>query len=135
MQPTLKMMTEVKSDMKSNEQSQVYKLSTPMQIREVTLNIHDARGSKKVSEVSIYINNSQTAELSAIKRDKSAWTFIKTMKVNDFGNDNRCKFPVPITVVNLMFEFHVVQSNRTTTSVAKPYNSYSNPYGKFYLKF
>jgi hypothetical protein len=88
--------------MKSNEQSVVYKFSTPMQIRAVSLNIVDPKGNKRVDEVSIFINNSHTAELSAIKRDKAAWTFITTMKISEYSSEpNRCKFPVPITACNI----------------------------------
>lgn len=121
---------DIKSDMKSNDQSQVYKLSSPMKIKEIILNAYDLKGTKRVSEVSIYTNNSQKVDLSAIKRDKSVWTFIMTMKVSEGKGEKKCKFPVPITACNLMFEFHVVNSNKTTTSSTS--NPYSNPYGGGY---
>lgn len=93
----MQLINDIKSDIKSNEQSQVYKLSTPMCIKEVIMNTYDLKGTKRVNEVSIYTNNSQNAELSAIKRDKSVWTFITTMKVSEEKGEKRCKFPVPIT--------------------------------------
>lgn len=129
----MQLINDIKSDIKSNEQSQVYKLSTPMCIKEVIMNTYDLKGTKRVNEVSIYTNNSQNAELSAIKRDKSVWTFITTMKVSEEKGEKRCKFPVPITACNLMFEFHVVNSNRTMTmSGGQRSNPYSNPYGGGY---
>lgn len=125
-------LSDIKSDVKSNEQSQVYKLSTPMQIKEIILNASDLRGTKRVNEVSIYTNNSQNAELSAIKRDKSAWTFIMTMKVSEDKGEKKCKFPVPITACNLMFELHIVQLNKTmTTSSSRNRGYHSNPYGDY----
>jgi hypothetical protein len=55
-----------------------------------------------------------------------------TMKVNDEKGEKKCRFPVPITACNLMFEFHVVKSNRTSISANKPHPLYSNPYGGGY---
>jgi hypothetical protein len=93
----LQNINDIKTEMKSNEQSQVYKLASAMAIKEVSLNMYELKGSMRVSEVSIYTNCSQTADLSAIKRDKSVWTFIMTMKVNEEKGDKKCRFPVPIT--------------------------------------
>jgi hypothetical protein len=126
----LQNVNDIKNEMKSNEQSQVYKLISPMAIKEVILNMHELKGTKRVSEVSIYVNTNQKADLSAIKRDKSVWTYIMTMKVTEERGDKKCKFPVPITACNLMFEFHVVKSNKTSISAGSA--SYSNPYGSGY---
>ena len=52
-------------------------------------------------------------------------------KIKEYSSEHKCKFLVPITACNLMFEFDVVQINKTTVSNARPgYNSYSNHYGK-----
>ena len=95
-------MNDIKLEKKSNEQSQVYKLSSPMQIREIVLSTFDIRGTKRVNEVSIYTNNNWNAELSTIKREKTAWIFKITMKVNE-GKGGKIMFPIPITSWNLMF--------------------------------
>ena len=128
-------MNDVKSDSKYNEQSLVYKLSTPMKIKEVLMNTYELKGTRNVNEVSIYMNNSQKDELSAIKRDKSVWTFITTMKVTEGKGEKKCKFSVPITACNLMFEFHVVNSNKTTTSSGNSKNPYSDPFNSNYESF
>lgn len=129
---SLQNVNDIKTEMKSNEQSQVYKLASAMAIKEVSLNMYELKGSMRVNEVSIYTNCSQTADLSAIKRDKSVWTFIMTMKVSEEKGEKKCRFPVPITACNLMFEFHVVKSNKTSVSANKPDPLYSNPYGGGY---
>ena len=102
-----------------------------MQIREIVLSTFDIRGTKRVNEISIYTSNNWNAELSTIKQEKSAWTFIMTMKVTK-GKGGKIKFPISITAWNLMFEFHIVNSNKpSTSSNEKSKGPYSNPYRNY----
>ena len=87
-----------------------------------------------MNEVLIYINNNWNTELNTIKQEKSAWTFIMTMKVTE-GKGGEIKFPIPITAWNLIFYFHSINSNKPSTfSNEKNKGTYSNPYRNYEYK-
>jgi hypothetical protein len=120
-------LAEIQAESKFTDSCHLIKLKEAYSFSSITIQVSESRGHKALRQVSVYFSNVEGIELSELKNNPSLWNLMKTVIIQPQDNPNiKIDIPVPVTMLNLILEFHTINVIRATQE--EPTSLYSNKY-------
>ena len=104
---------DLQSDQKFTDSASIYRLKNAYQLKSFSFNVHEAKGYKTITKITLYVNSVQDVDLAEMKNNWSLW-----QKVCDLNIDVTQKssfsmtLPLPVTATNVLVEYHSVNLSK-----------------------
>ena len=119
---------DLQSDQKFTDSTSIYRLKGAYQLKSFSFNVHEAKGYKTVTKVTLYVNSVQDVDLAEMKNNWSLWQKVCDLNVDVTQKSSfSMTLPLPVTATNVLIEYHSV-------NLSKPveFNSRSSKPSKYY---